>query len=115
MHEVSIIESVLETVFSNPEVELSQRITGVTLRIGSLSSVVEDSLRFAFDSLIIGTKAEGAELTVEHVPTECQCRNCSLIYTPESPGYVCPNCECQDVTIIHGREIQVISVEVDDS
>lgn len=114
MHEVSIMESILETVFTHPEVVASKRVTAVGIKIGSLSSVVEDALRFAFDSLIIGTKAESASMTVEHVTTLCRCNLCEYTYNPVPPGYVCPECEGQDVTIINGRELQITSVEVDE-
>ena len=114
MHEVSIMEDILDTVFTHPEVEPARRVTAIRVKIGSLSSIVEESLRFAFDSLSIGTKADGAQLIVEQVQTTCKCNQCGNTYTPDGPGYICPACGAMDVDIINGRELQLTSVEVDE-
>ena len=114
MHEVSIMESILETAFAHPEVVSAKKVTAISIKIGSLSSVVEESLRFAFDSLTIGTKAQDAVLDVEPVETTCHCNQCQQTYSPTPPGYVCPHCGTQDVTIVNGRELQLTSVEVDE-
>ena len=114
MHEVSIMESILETVLTHPEVQAAKKVTALSVSLGSLSSIVEESLRFAFDSMTIDTKLEGAVLHVDHVETVCKCRQCGSSFTPEDPGYICPQCDAQDVDIVHGREIQITSVEVDE-
>jgi hydrogenase nickel incorporation protein HypA/HybF len=44
----------------------AERITKVLLKVGSLSGVEPDALRFAFDVVVRGTIAEGADLQIEH-------------------------------------------------
>ena len=114
MHEVSIMESILETVLTHPEVQSAKKVTALSVSLGSLSSIVEESLRFAFNSMTVDTKAEGAVLHVDHVETVCKCRQCGSSFTPADQGYICPECDAQDVDIVHGREIQITSVEVDE-
>ena len=61
MHEVSIVEALIEQV--GEEVEragASGRVTRLALSIGQLSGVHSDSIRFAFELLSPGTILEGA-------------------------------------------------------
>jgi hydrogenase nickel incorporation protein HypA/HybF len=62
MHELAIAESIVDAVC---EKAAGRAVHRVTVRIGRLSAVVPDALRFCFDLATEGTPAEGAVLEIE--------------------------------------------------
>ncbi|MFD0517925.1 hydrogenase maturation nickel metallochaperone HypA/HybF [Paractinoplanes durhamensis] len=56
MHELAIAESIVDAVC---ERAAGRTVHRVTVRIGALSAVVPDAMRFCFDLACEGTAAEG--------------------------------------------------------
>jgi hydrogenase nickel incorporation protein HypA/HybF len=86
-------------------------VTGVHLRVGKLSGVLPDAMRFCFDLISDGTTLSGAELLIEEPPGITHCRICGQDATMPDMIPLCP-CGSADVEIISGRELMVTSVEV---
>ena len=88
------------------------RIHRLRLRIGQLSGVVPDSLRFAFEALSAGTLAEGGELEIEAVPATFWCRRCEREFG--CPDFIpeCPQCRQWDGELRQGREMELSSMEI---
>jgi hydrogenase nickel incorporation protein HypA/HybF len=108
VHELAIIESVVETVTDRlPGV----RISCVHLEIGALSGVVPDSLRFCFELATEGTGLEGASLEITEKPGQCRCRTCGQDFSPDDPILLCP-CGSADTQILAGQELKIASVKV---
>lgn len=112
MHEVSLMQSALETAIALAEREGARKILRLKLRIGELSGVVPEALRFAFDVVTRETLAEGAELEVEEVPAVCYCRTCDREFSPGETGYVCSTCGTISRELRRGRELALDSMEV---
>ena len=77
MHEMSIAQSVLDIILQESQDHEVNRVLSVELKVGELSAVETESLRFCFDLLTKGTVAEGARLNIERVQVTCRCRDCS--------------------------------------
>ena len=60
MHELAITQSVVDAVTERTG---DAPVAGVRLRVGRLSGVVPDSVRFCFDLVTDGTPLEGARWT----------------------------------------------------
>ncbi|MFW6114960.1 MAG: hydrogenase maturation nickel metallochaperone HypA [Thermodesulfobacteriota bacterium] len=114
MHEFSIAASLLEIISQEASTYGDSKVTGVTLKIGTLSGVVFESLEFAFQAVSQGTVAEGANLVIERVALRIACRACGTTSMPADPFIICPHCGSGDVEIIAGRELQIESMEIDD-
>jgi len=113
MHELSIMEETLNLAIVSAEAQSAQRIHQINLRIGLLSGVVPEALRFAFDVVIQGTIAAEATLGIEEVPILCYCAFCDQPFAPEDHYlYECPSCHQFSHTLLQGRELQLTSVEV---
>jgi hydrogenase nickel incorporation protein HypA/HybF len=108
MHELSITQSVVDAV---SEHTAGARVTEVRLRIGALSGVVPDALRFCFELVAEGTCVEGAKLVIDEVPGKGHCRGCDAAVPLPDLILLCP-CGSADVQITAGRELQVASIEV---
>jgi hydrogenase nickel incorporation protein HypA/HybF len=76
MHEFSIAQQVVDVVQAAAVKAGSARVSEIHLRIGELSFIAEEQLRFAIGELSRGTPLEGAELTIGSEPGIARCRSC---------------------------------------
>ncbi len=113
MHELSIAESIVEMVEVAAERAGAQRVAVIHLRLGALSSVVNEALQFSFELVAAGTAAEGAQLAVEKVPTAIFCEPCGGEKVLSSPTFLCPSCGTPSADVRRGKELEVISIEVE--
>ena len=65
MHEVSVIQSLLDQVERFGAEYKMTKVTRVVIRIGDQVSICKESLQFAFDAISQGTLVEGAEFVIE--------------------------------------------------
>jgi hydrogenase nickel incorporation protein HypA/HybF len=75
MHELSIANRIVEIAGDRCREEAA-RAKVVTVRIGALSCVHEDALRFSFELVREGTPLADAELRVVTVPVAIWCGTC---------------------------------------
>ena len=111
MHEVSIMTEALRLATDAAQAAGATRVRKLRLRIGSLSGVVPDSLRFAFDVVCHGTMAEGATLEIEVVPAACWCATCQAEFECDSFFNECPRCHDVSGELRRGREMEIADVE----
>ncbi len=114
MHEVSLMKNLLGVVARAAERGGGGPVRTIHLRIGELSGVNEDALRFAFDVLRRGTVAEGGKLECEIVPLELRCRACGAEFCPRELVFICPACQSAEIDVKTGREMEVDYIDVDD-
>jgi hydrogenase nickel incorporation protein HypA/HybF len=113
MHELSIASSIVEIVGEHARREGGGRVASVTLRIGRLSCVHEDALRYSFDLVTEGTPLAGATLAVIEVPVRIWCALCKAVV--ELPGiqrFACPACGHLSGDIRAGRELEIESIQI---
>ena len=108
MHELSIAQSVVDTVLERTG---ERHVTTVRLQVGRLSGVVADALLFCFDLATAGTPLEGATLEIEEPTGRAHCRDCGAEFAVQDLILLC-NCGSADVEVMSGRELQLTSVEV---
>ena len=113
MHELGIMESALTLVQRYAVEKRANRVERVVLRIGTLSGVDPESLRFAFDVVSRGTVAEGATLEIESVSAAVYCRACQKEFAGKDRGFIftCPDCGDLCGEIRRGREIELGRLE----
>ncbi|MFZ4374361.1 MAG: hydrogenase maturation nickel metallochaperone HypA [Mycobacterium sp.] len=110
MHELSLCRAIAGVVKHHAG---DRRVDVVRVRVGALRQVVPDSLAFCWTIVRDGENMPGAELELELVPAEVQCRGCGQQSEIESRWSVaCPQCTSADVTLVHGEEFLVTSVDV---
>lgn len=108
MHELAIAESIVDAVCDKAA---GRRVHRVTLRVGALTAVVPDAMRFCFDLAVEGTVADGAALEIVELPGAASCRSCGATVQLESPILLC-SCGSADLAVTAGRELQIVSMEV---
>jgi hydrogenase nickel incorporation protein HypA/HybF len=106
MHELSITQSVVEAVTERTGTAV---VVSVRLRVGRLSGVVPDSMRFCFDLVTAGTPLEGALLEIDRPEGRGCCRTCGAEFALPDAVLLC-DCGSADVEVLAGRELSVASV-----
>ncbi|BEL03058.1 hydrogenase maturation nickel metallochaperone HypA [Actinoplanes sichuanensis] len=108
MHELAIAENIVDTVCSRAA---GRPVRRVTLRIGALTAVLPDHIRFCFELAAAGTAAHGAALDLDLRPAVVFCRSCQVEQRLPDLIPLCP-CGSADVTVTTGRELDIVSMEV---
>jgi hydrogenase nickel incorporation protein HypA/HybF len=112
VHELSLSRAIVNTAARHAG---DRRVTVVNLRVGQLRQVVSDTLVFYFGFVARGTVCEGARLELEPVPATLRCIACEHEWELDIPAFRCPACGCSQVMIQSGEELQVESIEVEES
>jgi hydrogenase nickel incorporation protein HypA/HybF len=112
MHEFSIMQAALETAAEKTRAAGATRIHRLTLRVGVLSGVVPEALRFAFAALQEKTIAVDAELKIEEVAAVGFCAVCAVEFAVAEINYECPRCREPSGELRRGREMELASLEI---
>jgi hydrogenase nickel incorporation protein HypA/HybF len=111
MHELSIVQSIIDTLHEQMKIHKLSRVESVGLRIGTLRRVEIESLSFSFDVLTQGSPLEGARLEVEEVPLAGRCVACGKSLALENWFDDCPFCGETEVELITGKELDIVAIE----
>lgn len=113
MHEFGIAQGLLDAVIDKAREISADRITSIKLEIGVLAGIEIDALTFAFAALSDGTPAGGARLDIEKIPLRCYCETCQILFECTPSAYTCPTCGQVSSDMRTGRELKLISMEID--
>ena len=111
MHELSIMSNLLDTAVATAQ---GAPVRLLRVRVGPLSGVVIEALRFAFEALSPGTPAEGGQLDIEETAPVFHCPHCGSDYTTPVGFYECPSCGSTEGELRGGNELELVSIEVPD-
>jgi hydrogenase nickel incorporation protein HypA/HybF len=113
VHEVSIAQYLIDAACDAASREGSAQVTRLVARIGRLSGVAKEALRFSFDLAAEGTACDGAVLDIEDVSVSVLCPRCDAPRElPDDWRFVCPTCGTPTPSILSGRELELVSVEI---
>jgi hydrogenase nickel incorporation protein HypA/HybF len=115
MHELSIAISIVEHVEAAAAAEPNAAITVVHVRVGAYSGVIPQALRFAWDVATEGTKLAGSTLAIDEVGAAAYCPACDAERELPDLRLVCPACGGPTPRLVRGKELDLLSVELDDS
>jgi hydrogenase nickel incorporation protein HypA/HybF len=109
---MSLMEGVLELIEDSARAEGFQQVKKVVLRIGRLSGVEPEAMKFCFDAIMTGTPAEGAELEIIDVPGAGFCPDCERTVELETRFDPCPHCGRVQLPVTAGTEMRVEALDV---
>jgi len=115
MHEMTIVEALIEAVQREQQAHPEARVCAVRVQIGSLRQVVPEMLEFCYEAATRGTALEGTRLELDCVVAEARCDMCSLIFPVEDNWFECPHCHAAAGTLLHGYELVLMSIELDET
>jgi hydrogenase nickel incorporation protein HypA/HybF len=116
VHELSIATALVDQAQEVSREYGGAAVTAVRVRVGELSGVVADALRFSFDVARAGTAADRALLVVQDVPARARCEPCDDVFAVGTPPFLwCPRCDTAARGLVSGRELEITAVELADT
>lgn len=114
MHEVGLVSGILEVAVRTAREAGASRVVSVTVRIGDMCEVVRESLDFAWEALREEDPlTENASLVVVRVAPRSVCAACGAQFEHDRFHCRCPECGSGQTTCIAGREMDIVSLDVD--
>lgn len=114
MHELSVAEQLLEQLDGIAQETAAVRIEAIVLEVGALSCVSAEALQFCFEAISPATVAAGARLQIEMAAGLGRCDHCGREFPLETLYDPCPHCGAFGSTVIAGRDVRLLRVEVSD-
>ncbi|MDD5397513.1 MAG: hydrogenase maturation nickel metallochaperone HypA [Dehalococcoidia bacterium] len=117
MHELSLVQDILDTAVSYAREAGSQKVVAVFLRLGALRDVKKEWIQYYFNFIRKGTMAEEAEILVTVNPIICSCHECGREFEIDldrihDEEIACPGCSAKNYTLISGTEFRIEGIEV---
>ena len=113
MHELSIAMSIVEMAEEEADQRGGVQVYAVHLKLGALAGVVKNALLSSYELVCEGTQLQGSRLVIEDIPVVVFCPQCVEPRTLDSiQWFVCPECKSPVSEVLHGRELQVAALEI---
>lgn len=114
MHEMSIVESLLDAVRQELRAYPGKRVLVVRVRLGALRLVVPAILQSCYEASIHDSQLTGSRLEVENVTARARCRQCRAEFPVEDNWFECPQCHTAGGDIVAGDELLLTGIELAD-
>jgi hydrogenase nickel incorporation protein HypA/HybF len=113
VHELSIAMSIVEMAEEEAARHGSVQVNAIHLKLGALSGVVEQALLSSYEMASEETAVKGSRLLIENVPVVVYCPSCCAEQRLSSiQNFTCPECGTPTPEIRHGRELEVVALEI---
>ena len=111
MHELTVIQHILEISDQTARENNISGIESIQLVIGDLQHLNEDILISGFEAAREDTLAEHAELQISRLPVNLQCNACHFTFEPVSGIFSCPACHQSNTSILQGLELYIETIK----
>jgi hydrogenase nickel incorporation protein HypA/HybF len=112
MHEMSIAASLLEAVQSE-SARRSAHVAVLGVKIGELSGVDTESLRFCFEVLVQDSDLAPLALDIQYLPWRNRCRQCAQEFPVADYRTECPQCGAVETELVSGNELEFAYMEIE--
>lgn len=113
MHEVSVLNSILETVENSIKDRNVINVDKIYLSIGILAGVSTTALTHAFSLIEKRGVFSDTQLEIHECPLIVWCQDCQLETTlHEEISLLCSNCKKPISNIVSGKELKIDRIEV---
>jgi len=114
MHELGIANSLLEAIQAELLRHAGARVQRVGLRVGELSGVDPEALRFCFECLVKESPFEPLPLDIEFRPRQQTCRACDRTFPVVDYNTICPSCGDDGTECTSGTELELSYLELEE-
>jgi hydrogenase nickel incorporation protein HypA/HybF len=110
---MSIVLDLIKVVQRELEAHPGLAVHIVRLRIGKLRLVIPETLQFCYEIATRDTPLAGSQLEIETVPPAARCEGCATEFEVWENWFECPHCHSGDVRLLRGRELELVSFELE--
>ena len=114
MHEMSLMEGILNRAADALSEYKVAKVNSLTVRVGVLANVMPAAFEFAFEALTDDTIFSGARLITEVLPIKTRCPQCGKIFEQEHSPLRCPDCHTASEEILAGTEVYLASIDFEE-
>lgn len=113
MHELSVVQSIVQTSIDFLKEQNIDNAKFVTLIVGKHTGIIPEYLEMYYDDVCKDTILEGSELRIEERPTEYFCKDCGNVFKTVFASHQhlmktnCPKCQSEDLEVISGNELLI--------
>lgn len=113
MHELAVMEDVLDIVLEQGRKNGAVEIREIRLVAGSLSGIIPQWAKLFFRMIAKDTIAEAARLDFRVTPARICCRACGrdTEFTSEEMLFQCGHCGSEEISLTAGKEFHIDSME----
>ena len=111
---MSIAASVLDALQAESALHGGARITRAGLRIGELSGVAVESLRFCLEMLVADTDLAALSFEIESAPWTRRCRACATVFRVIDSRPECTACGSDDTEAAGGDQMELSFLELEE-
>lgn len=86
------------------------RLERVKIKVGRMTAVEPESLRFCFEACVKDTPMDGARLDIVEVPVIGRCSRCAEEFRMDDILSPCPACGGASVVRLTGTELKLVSI-----
>ena len=115
MHEVYIALGMVDQLTRIAHENNAKKITLIKLKIGKMSGIVTDSLKFAFDAIKLEHPLLlSAEILINEIPLIYKCNDCNKSFETDDIYFPsCSDCKSYNLKLISGEEQDIENVELE--
>ena len=113
MHELSIAEELVRVIREELRAHPNTRLKMALVRVGALRLIEPVTLECCFEAATCDGPLAGARLCIEQVEALARCCKCHLEFSVEHSWFECPRCGETGSELLHGNELQLISLEIE--
>lgn len=115
MHELSIIQSIIDTSTAElVKTGVHQQIEAIDLEIGDLAGIEIASIEFLWSAAVEHTVLEHAVCNIHRIAGEAECGECNRHFAVRNFYDPCPDCNSHFIRIIKGEELKIKSLTLSD-
>lgn len=112
MHELSIVQSLIELCEKNAKEQNAKEVKVVEIKIGRLSGVEPHLLKTSFEAFKKGTICQNAKLKARVQEVLVRCESCKFEGVLEKNHFICPDCQSADLVVVDGEELMLMRLEM---
>jgi len=113
MHELSLMESLIELAEAEARAHHAERIRIVRVEVGALALIDSEALRFCFDAVAEETLARGAQFEIVETEAAGWCGRCGA-ETPMTTRFEpCRRCGGAPLTPTRGDALRLLELEIE--
>lgn len=113
MHELSIAMSIVDAASEEARRLGATAVDAVYVRVGDLSGVVSDALRFSYELAAADTILASSNLVIEPIAVTVHCPTCDEERPVRSTQTLsCRVCGSPSAEIVKGRELLLTALEI---